>query len=250
MGIYVVSHKDVKNDFPDGYKSIIVNANKNNAKGDLYDNVGDNISYKNGSYCELTAIYWLWKNNDDDYVGIDHYRRFFLNKGSLLKNSDAIFMLDKDRVILPQKEKFTKKMSTLYWSTCGYKEDLKVMRNAIIKLTPDYLEDFDAFFKQNEMYCYNMSFMSRQNYNRYCAWLFPILQEIENTLDRNSNGEANRKGYYKRIYGFMSERLLNVYISHNDISVIELPVKFIGKKPTLGQHILTKVGKMKDKFLR
>lgn len=43
----------------------------------LHDNTGDNISGKNGMYCELTAQYWAWKNTDADYYGFMHYRRYF-----------------------------------------------------------------------------------------------------------------------------------------------------------------------------
>ena len=41
------------------------------------DNTGDNISEKNPLYCELTGIYWLWKNTTADYKGLMHYRRIF-----------------------------------------------------------------------------------------------------------------------------------------------------------------------------
>ena len=40
------------------------------------DNVNENISYKNPLYCELTGIYWLWKNVDSKYKGVMHHRRF------------------------------------------------------------------------------------------------------------------------------------------------------------------------------
>ena len=42
------------------------------------DNVGDNISEKNLSYCELTGMYWAWKNlKGVDFIGLCHYRRYF-----------------------------------------------------------------------------------------------------------------------------------------------------------------------------
>ena len=42
----------------------------------------DNISKDNNIYCEMTAMYWAWKNIDNlypniNYVGLCHYRRFF-----------------------------------------------------------------------------------------------------------------------------------------------------------------------------
>ena len=46
-------------------------------EGMLHDNEGDNISKKNKSYCELTAQYWAWKNEEADYYGFFHYRRYF-----------------------------------------------------------------------------------------------------------------------------------------------------------------------------
>ena len=48
---------------------------------EITDNLGENISAKNVNYCELTALYWMWKNKlcteeSDKYFGLFHYRRF------------------------------------------------------------------------------------------------------------------------------------------------------------------------------
>lgn len=82
------------------------------ALGYIPDNTGDNISAKNPNYCELTALYWVWKNLDCEYIGLCHYRRYFghkvhakdikKKKGAIFTKTDYEKLLTKYDVILPK----------------------------------------------------------------------------------------------------------------------------------------------------
>lgn len=78
--IYQITHKYCyKLPYQEGYIPMYVGAtgNKNVPAGYMRDDVGDNISEKNNSYCELSGLYWIWKNCEADIVGLVHYRRYF-----------------------------------------------------------------------------------------------------------------------------------------------------------------------------
>lgn len=82
LKILVVTHKSYWMPDENIYLPIFVGTNKSD-RNFLRDNEGDNISYKNKNYCELTAIYWAWKNlklDKYDYIGLCHYRRYFTGK--------------------------------------------------------------------------------------------------------------------------------------------------------------------------
>ena len=102
--IYVVTHKDISLKLPENYKIIGV-GNNSIINEDLHDNTGDNISSKNKNYCELTALYWLWKNSNDDIVGLEHYRRMFLNDNineiGLLSEEEILSIMSKYDIIVP-----------------------------------------------------------------------------------------------------------------------------------------------------
>ena len=73
--IMSVTHK--KYWMPEDELYMPVQVGFNEPLGFARDNTGENISEKNKNYCELTALYWGWKNLKADYIGLDHYRRHF-----------------------------------------------------------------------------------------------------------------------------------------------------------------------------
>ena len=193
--------------------------------GYLSDNYGDNISSKNNNYCELTALYWIWKNRPDaQIVGITHYRRFFykynvfLNIQRVLNERDILNYLDKYDILIPNKEYFSGlTVEEQYERSHISTNNLIVCRNIIKVKYPDYLSSFDKVMKRKYMYCYNMFIAKKEIFDQYMEWLFSILFEAEQKIDLSTYkdlSEEERK-YQERVYGFLAERLFNVWLCKN-----------------------------------
>ena len=76
--VIVAAHKKYQMPENEMYIPVQVGAEgKEKIEGYTQDNTGDNISSKNPYFCELTGLYWAWKNLDADYKGLVHYRRYF-----------------------------------------------------------------------------------------------------------------------------------------------------------------------------
>lgn len=220
--IYIAAHK--KFDVPNqpGYIPLQVGAEGKASLGYLADNTGDNISRKNANYCELTGLYWIWKNTDDSYKGLVHYRRYFsnrLSRNKILSVSDIEQSLKKYDVILPFRCTLNKTLTEDYCEISGFKKDLIRVQEIIERKYPEYLSAYKKIMNGNQIHFFNMMIAKKDVFNNYCKWLFDILFELEKEVDL-----TGYNAYQKRIYGFLSERLLNVYFEYNDYRVMECGV--------------------------
>lgn len=184
--------------------------------GYVMDNTGDNISTKNASYCELTGLYWAWKNLDDDFLGLAHYRRHFsLKKKSkdpfdnILNSAEAHQLVSKYSVIVPKKRKYY--IETLYshYAHTHYAEHLDITKQIIAEKYPEYLESCEKVYKQTYGYMFNMMIMRKDLFSSYCQWLFDILFELENRIGDKVKALSFFQG---RFYGRVSEIIFNVWL--------------------------------------
>lgn len=180
------------------------------------DNEGDNISVKNPSFCELTGLYWAWKNLKEDYIGLVHYRRYFsMSKRSrdpfenILTDRQVHVLIRRYPVIVPTRRNYV--IETLYshYAHTHYKEHLDRTRMILQKNQPDYVCDFDKAVNRKWGFMFNMMIMRRDLLDEYCSWLFPILFQLEKSVETK-----NLSPYQGRFYGRVSEILLNVWLAH------------------------------------
>ncbi|MED0717292.1 DUF4422 domain-containing protein [Aeribacillus composti] len=216
------------------------------------DNTGDNISIKNPNYCELTGLYWAWKNLSCEYIGLCHYRRYFTNKNLIqrflhkhnkfdliLTESEIKKLLEEYDVILPTKRNYYIETVWSHYKNAHHIKDLEETKKIIEEKYPEYLDSFEKVMSGTKLHLYNMFIMKKEDFDRYCKWVFDILFELEKRVNISSYDN-----YQKRIFGFISERLFNVWVYSRKLRLKKLPVVNIeeinwGKK--IANFLLRKV---------
>lgn len=212
----------------------------------LRDNTLDNITDKNSNYCELTASYWIWKNiKEADYVGICHYRRYFnfynpfynlkpsaqkkinnanfketktFRSGSEKMQNKIVTILKKYDIILSRPYKF--KNTTLSENFCAdhRHQDWTMTKKIIVEKYPEYKESIIEHLDQGTLFHIgNMMICSKEKFDDYHTWLFSILFELEAKI------EIPKDQYQARVFGFISERLINLYVYHNKFKIKGIP---------------------------
>lgn len=196
------------------------------------DAEGDNISVKNPYYCEMTAMYWAWKNLKTDYVGLSHYRRHFSehpvrNGGwsNVLTSSQAVELCKKYDIILPKKRNLYIETVYSHYDHTFYGEQFYRTREIMSHRCPEYLEAFDKKMKSRSEHLFNMFIMRKDLFDKYCTWVFPILNELEKCY-----ALKDMDPFQARLVGRVGERLLDVWISKNKLDYKEIGYIYFGKK--------------------
>lgn len=218
--ILIVTHKDFDAPTSDIYLPVCVGAGRDALKYKFQpDNTGDNISNRNNRYCELTALYWAWKNLNSDIVGLSHYRRLFSvkknnkNPNTLISKNDITVLLSKSDCIVPPQKRYFQSVKNHYINCIKSRKQanriqIELLRETIEEKSPEYLEAFDQVMNGHCAHMLNMFIMPKETMNAYCAWLFDILFELERKIEK-------RGVMFDRIMGAFSEFLLDVWMTTN-----------------------------------
>ena len=199
--------------------------------GYIKDNTGDNISAKNPNYCELTGLYWAWNNLQADYIGLVHYRRYFtrkevysisLKKKQILCTEEWESLLSNYSVVVADKRKYYIETNRSHYNHAHPSIGLDETETIIKEKYPDYSEAFATVMNRTWAHMFNMFVMRQDLFLQYCQWLFNILFELEKRLDL-----SEFDAYNSRVFGFVSERLLDVWLEKQQIPYYEKNVSFM-----------------------
>lgn len=205
------------------------------------DDTGDNISNLREKFCELTVHYWAWKNEDADYYGLCHYRRY-LSFSDKRKTDDiyncAIESTINDKMcqkynltsdfmteeiskydiisIVPYtlKKDRIHKIKNVYTSLEKNPavfpiEAVDLFINIFKKKYPDYAIDIDEYFKGMIWRGFNCYILKKNYFDEYSSMLFDILFEMNNTLDTSLYNQEQM-----RVIGYMGEVAFGIYYHH------------------------------------
>ncbi len=205
-------------------------AGKEDIKGFERDDNGENISNKNPYFCELTGLYWAWKNLDADYIGLSHYRRHFTCEKNLPKQPEkriekAISKIEVEEIlkttdiILPKKRKYYIENLYSHYEHTLHIEPLVETGKIIAEKYPEYTKEFENLKKRTSAHMFNMLIMKKEILNNYCEWLFDILFELEKRVDISKYDK-----FHARFFGRVSELLLDVWLNTNNMKYEEVKV--------------------------
>lgn len=209
----------------------IYEKNQNGYLPELNDNTGDNISLKNSHYCELTAMYWAWKNDRvNDIIGLNHYRRYFgepSNPEEFIKEETIKELLTESDFLINGCGTDNDNTRSIFESVYNqYKmthniEDLDNLLLIIKKIFPDLYKTINYEIHYSGAMCLcNMFITTKERFNEYCEFLFTILFELEKTIDFTKN---IYQGYNGRVFGFLGERIFRPWLKAKNYRAVPLP---------------------------
>lgn len=226
--IIVAAHKPYRIPNDPIYLPVQVGAAGKDSIGFQRDDEGENISEKNYSYCELTGLYWAWKNLKADYIGLAHYRRHFcLEKNAdkfscVLRSEQAEQLCSQHPVIVANKRRYFIESIYSHYVHSHKAEGIDALIALIEAEYPDYASACYAVMKRTWAHMFNMFIMRQDILDAYCSWLFEVLGKLETKVDISSWNSSEQ-----RIYGYMGEFMLDIYLQTHHIPVKEVRVLFM-----------------------
>lgn len=226
------------------------------------DDTGDNISLKNRTYNEMTAIYWAWKNQDKlgypEAIGYQHYRRHLIFDGPILSPRKypypAMFpkygsdgtggylkkvgyseatvrrMVAEYPCIVSygynRRKTIYEQYEHNYMCSGQYIQDLDFIAEYIKTKHPEYSDATDRYIHGHDQFFGNIFILHKVLFDRYCAFMFDVLEAFECRIDPEVRSFSENRFY-------VSERITGIFVTkliEEGVAVKKLPVSLVSNE--------------------
>lgn len=196
------------------------------SEGYILDDIGDNISHLNKWFGQSCGLYWVYKNSNEDFVGMNTYRIFW--------NDSAISNLDVSENKLYVPSKFDVSDDGINYENLenhfrvshgngSYKMLMNCIKNNNILYT-----DFNNWMSQKFLYPFSIFIANKKIFDKICSILFELAFDF---FDTNRYTIYNFSDHYGQIrqMDFICERILHLIFNNIDyfipnIDITEIPI--------------------------
>ena len=142
----------------------------------------------------------------------------------MTKTDFAAILKDVD-IIVPDKRKYYIETIRSHYNHSHYEKDLNETEKIIKELFPDYYISFEKVMERTWAHMFNMFVMCKDYFDEYCKWLCTVLFELEKRIDISTYTVMEA-----RVFGFISELLLDVWLETKQLNYKEVNVSFMEKQ--------------------
>lgn len=194
------------------------------------DDEGDSVSGRNPSWCELTGLWWLWRNCGAAHKGLVHYRRLLGSPDPRRRRAkdpldrvatggELLSALGEAPVVLPRRRSYYIETVYSHYAHTFDAGQLDACREVLSELHPGALPSWDRHMGSRTAHICNMLVARAEVFDAWCAWLFPVLEGLEGRVD-----SSGMTPFEARWPGRVAERLLDPWLESEGLGYVELPV--------------------------
>lgn len=243
--VFQAFHRDfIKSDDADWIRKISVGGFRSSG---LEAVSGDNIEHLNPFYCEITTLYYMWKNSSADIQGLYHYRRylnFIVEKkwnwrgqktirhkpknikflSSPAQKEKIIESMRLFDVVLPLPEFMDPNVKQQFVNACN-QEIWDIFLNSLKDVKPEFVPHLKLFELNSYASMCNLFVAKRDFVDSYCKDLFPLLDHLwQKNKDRFSSTFLNRYP------GLLAERFLGLWLHVKRPKILYVPMAVISER--------------------
>jgi hypothetical protein len=184
---------------------------------------GDNIDKLNKYFCELTGLYYLWQNDKDDIVGLEHYRRYLSIDGRTpIKEPDIVKKLSQYDILCCYVNYKYRPIKSYFLDRNFYDWMQRYIVFNELLYGKAYASHCLQYMNGTQHVLGNIFIANRQLLDEYAKYLFKTLITFMNA--ETWRGIAIRP----RVMGYLSEFLFGAWLTWNKKHACGIKTLFTG----------------------